>query len=199
MSPRAPFVVAGLLLVAAVSVQCTKSAATAESQTTASSGAGAGEKIAPPPGDMATSKGIERIPAPPGGTPSGGPGGPGAPAIAGGPDSSFKVAVEVPAGVAAGAEAVAKVTVTPGEGYKVNEEYPSRLTLEAPTGVTLAKLVLEKEDAQALDKHQLAFAVKLTPGQAGSYKINGSLKFAVCTTSTCDPKKQAIAIDVVAK
>jgi hypothetical protein len=180
----------------AASAACTKSAANQETPGSTTGGGSAPERIAAPG---------EKIAAP-GGVPGGAIGGEKGVArgvdkaeAAGGPDSSFKIALEVPASVAPGAETVAKVTVTPGEGYKVNEEYPSRLSLEPPTGLTVVKPVLEKEDAAALDKHQLAFAIKLTATAAGSYKVNGSLKFAVCTAATCDPKKQAIAFDVVAK
>jgi hypothetical protein len=49
-----------------------------------------------------------------------------------------KLAIELPADAKAGAEAIAKVTVTPGAGYHVNTEYPTKLTLTPPQGMTLA-------------------------------------------------------------
>jgi len=117
-----------------------------------------------------------------------------------------KLAIELPADAKAGAEAIAKVTVTPGAGYHVNTEYPTKLTLTPPQGVTLAKAELAagghdnaKGDADALDEKQLAFAVKLTPAASGSYTINGNFKFAVCDKSQCLPKREAIAITVAAK
>src|SRR5712691_886188 len=67
-------------------------------------------------------------------------------AKAGGDDARFRLqpnegtlAVEPPADAKAGAEAVAKITVKPGQGYHVNTEYPIKLTLTSPAGVTLAK------------------------------------------------------------
>jgi hypothetical protein len=122
-----------------------------------------------------------------------------APTAAAGKDSSFSVALEVPADVASGAEAIASVKVLPGAGYKVNEEYPTKLTLQPTEGVTTAKAVLLKGDAAKFDKHELAFNVKLTPAKAGTYTINGTLAFAVCTDATCDPKTEKIAINLVAK
>jgi len=117
-----------------------------------------------------------------------------------------KLAIELPADAKAGAEVIAKVTVTPGAGYHVNTEYPTKLTLTPPQGVTLAKAELAagghdnaKGDADALDEKQLAFAVKLTPAASGSYTINGNFKFAVCDKSQCLPKREAIAITVAAK
>jgi hypothetical protein len=117
-----------------------------------------------------------------------------------------KLAIEPPSDAKAGAEAVARITVTPGVGYHVNTEYPTKLTLTSPAGVTLAKAELvagghdkAKGDADALDEKQLVFAVKLTPAASGSFTINGSFKFAVCDQAQCLPKRETIAIAVAAK
>jgi len=117
-----------------------------------------------------------------------------------------KLAIEVPADAKAGSESVAKITVTPGTGYHVNTEYPVKLTLTSPTGVTLAKAEYlagghdkGKGDADVFDEKQLAIAVKLTPAASGSYTINGNFKFAVCDKDQCLAKKETIAIAVAAK
>jgi hypothetical protein len=116
------------------------------------------------------------------------------------------LAVEVPADTKAGAEATAKITVTPGQGFHVNTEYPIKLTLETPAGVKLDKTEFKagghdgaKGDAVALDEHQLVLAVKMTADKSGSYTINGSFKFAVCDKDQCLAKKEPIAIAVAAK
>ncbi|MBA3540075.1 MAG: hypothetical protein H0T79_10635 [Deltaproteobacteria bacterium] len=117
-----------------------------------------------------------------------------------------KLAIDVPADIKPGTEAVAKITVTPGSGFKVNTEYPTKLTLQSPSGVTLAKSEFiaggsdkAKGDADALDDHQLVLTVKLTAAQPGNYTINGSFKFAVCDKDQCLAKKETIAIAVAAK
>ena len=116
------------------------------------------------------------------------------------------LAVEAPADAKAGAETTAKITVTPGQGYHVNTEYPIKLTLESPPGVKLDKTEFKagghdgaKGDAVALDEHQLVLAVKMTADKSGSYTINGSFKFAVCDKDQCLAKKEPIAIAVAAK
>jgi len=116
-----------------------------------------------------------------------------------GPDGSFKLAVSTPAAGPAGAEAVARVSVTPTAGWHMNKDYPTRLKLTAPDGVQLHKAVFELADVTKLDDNELAIDVKLTAAKAGTYKVDGELKFAVCTPETCDPKKQAIAFEVVAQ
>jgi len=119
-----------------------------------------------------------------------------------------QLAVEAPAGAKAGAEAVAKIVVTPGSAYKVNTEFPTKLTLENAEGVTIAKAELKaggsdkaKGDADKFEESGLVFAVKLTPAQSGSYTVNGTFKFAVCDKagSTCLAKKEPIAIQVAAQ
>ncbi len=114
-------------------------------------------------------------------------------------DDSYSLTISAPAPVAAGASATAKLTVKPGKGYKMNKDFPTKLTIEAPAGVTLAKTTFEAEDAIEFDDKQLVFAVDCTPGSTGTYTVSGKLKFAVCTDATCDPKRQAISFAVAAK
>lgn len=116
------------------------------------------------------------------------------------------LAVEAPPDAKPGAEAVAKITVKPGKGFHVNTEYPIKLTLTPPSGVTLAKADFAagghdkgKGDADALDEQNLAFAVKLTPSAGGNYTVSGKFKFAVCDANQCLPKKENISITLAAK
>ncbi|MCE9571924.1 MAG: hypothetical protein K8W52_02090 [Deltaproteobacteria bacterium] len=158
--------------------------------------AGAGDKIAVPGGAG------DKVAVP--GAPEGAPGtaapakGSGAVAEAG-PDSSFNLTITAPTGAKAGAEAVAHVEVTPGSGYHVNEDFPTKLVIDPAEGVTVAKAEQAKDDAQIFTSKKLAFDVKLTPTKAGTFNLGGTLKFAVCTETTCDPKKRAIAIALVAQ
>ena len=146
------------------------------------------------------------------GTTTGAPAAPGV-AAKGGDDTLFRLkpdegtlTIEAPADAKAGSEVIAKVIVTPGSKYKVNVEFPTKLTLETTTGVTFAKAEMKaggaskaKGDADQFDEKQLTFAVKLTPSTSGSYTINGSFKFAVCDKDQCLAKKEPIAIQVAAK
>jgi hypothetical protein len=188
--------VATTLLLAGLSgcTGCTKSAANQEAATN------------PGGGERPLGTGVEKL----GGD---GPGVKGGPAQAN--DARFrlapeegKLAIEVPTDAKANSEATAKIIVTAGSAYKVNTEFPTKLTLETTSGVTIAKAELKagghdkaKGDADVFDEQQLVFAVKLTPAASGSYTINGSFKFAVCDKagSTCLAKKEPIAIQVAAK
>lgn len=116
-----------------------------------------------------------------------------------------RLAVEAPKDVVAGAEFTAKILVTPVGPYKINKEFPTKLTFETAAGVTLAKSQLTagghdqvKGDADAFEDKQLAFTVKLTPA-SGNHTINGTFKFAVCDKDTCLAKKEQISFVVAAK
>lgn len=119
-----------------------------------------------------------------------------------------KLEVAPPADAKAGGEAVVKLTLTAGAAYKVNTEFPTKLTLETTQGVAIAKAELkagghdkEKGDADVFSEQQLVFAVKMTPSAAGNFTVNGTFKFAVCDKggSTCLAKKEPIAIQLAAK
>ncbi|KAB2892378.1 MAG: hypothetical protein F9K40_18650 [Kofleriaceae bacterium] len=109
-------------------------------------------------------------------------------------DTSFKVTTQQAQPTPPGGDAIARVVVNPGTGYKMNKDFPTKLTLEPPAGVTLSKTVFEPADAEKFDDHELAFAVKMTAQGAGEFTIPGTFKFAVCTETTCDPKKQKVAL-----
>jgi len=119
-----------------------------------------------------------------------------------------KLSLEPPADAKAGGEANVKLTLTAGDKYKVNTEFPTKITLETTEGVTIAKAELragghdkDKGDADVFDEHQMVFEMKMTPASAGSYTVNGIFKFAVCDKagSTCLAKKEPIAIQLAAK
>jgi hypothetical protein len=144
---------------------------------------------------------------PEGATLGGAPGG-----AKGGADDQFRLkaeegalAIEAPKDAKAGAEVLAKITVTPAGPYHINKEFPTKLTFESPAGVTLAKAQLTagghdkaKGDADVFDDTQLAFTVKLTPAAAGTHTITGKFKFAVCDKDTCLAKSEQISFAVVA-
>jgi len=117
-----------------------------------------------------------------------------------------QLSIEVPPDAKAGTETIAKVIVTPGPKFKINFEYPTKLSLQTAANVTIPKAEYKaggpsavKGDAEKFEEKQLAFAVKLTPTASGSHTINGSFKFAVCDKDQCLAKRETIAIQVPAK
>jgi hypothetical protein len=110
------------------------------------------------------------------------------------------------AAAVAGAEAIATIKLAPNSGYKVAVDYPTKLTLEAPDGVTLVKAELTaggrnkaQGDATTWTEQAFSFDIKATPEKAGEHEIKGVFKFGVCDKDSCHPKKQPITIKVAAQ
>jgi hypothetical protein len=112
-----------------------------------------------------------------------------------------ELAIEVPA-TTPGVETTARLRLTAHHGYEINEKFHYKLTLEPTPGVTLPKTVFTEaaHDAERLDAHELAIAMKLTADKTGDYTVHGSLSFAVCKVdSQCLPKSMAITVQVAAR
>ena len=101
---------------------------------------------------------------------------------------SYTVSVEVPKKVASGARGKVLVSVKPKPGWKLNEEFPTKLTIVPPGGVTVEKAKQRKGDAAHFSKQKGEFKVWFTSSSAGDKSFVAKFKFAVCTDSSCDPK-----------
>ena len=116
-------------------------------------------------------------------------------AIAG---SNFKLDVKAPS-AKANEKATAKLHLEGTGGFHVNPEYPTKLTIKAPGGVTLEKDTLRKDDAVKFGKDGADFAINFTSSDTGKKSFTGTFKFAVCTDNECSPKTESLAFDVDVK
>lgn len=126
-------------------------------------------------------------------------GDPGATEAKAGADTSFKVEVIAPPAGKAGTAAVARVRATPGPGYHMNHEYPASLKLTTVDGISADRPSQDLSQVAKLTDDELIFEVKLTAARAGTFQVPAEFKFAVCTDTSCDPKKQTVAIAVTAQ
>ncbi|MCA9559149.1 MAG: hypothetical protein KC583_11385 [Myxococcales bacterium] len=90
----------------------------------------------------------------------------------------------VPGEAKAGAPAQSVIEVTPGPGYKVNLEFPVKLTFTPPEGVAAEKKSFGKGDAEITEK-ALRFNVPFTPAAVGTVSLSGTADFSVCNDNTC--------------
>lgn len=112
--------------------------------------------------------------------------------------SNYKLAVSAkPARVST--QSTASISVEPTDGFKMNLEYPTKVTLKAPEGVTLEKDRLTAKDAAKLDKTGAVFNIGFTASERGKKTVTGEIKFAVCTEDECVPKSEAISFVVDAQ
>ncbi len=109
-------------------------------------------------------------------------------------DATFAVTVETPK-AEHGKRQTARVVVRPGKGYHLNQDFPLSLSLTPPTGVAVDKGKLDKKDAK-LSEAEASFDVAYTATSAGKYQIAGEMKFAVCSATTCDPKKEKVSFEI---
>jgi hypothetical protein len=113
-------------------------------------------------------------------------------AIAG---TNYKLAINAPS-ARVSSRSLATITVQPTDGYHLNLEYPTKVTINAPAGVTVEKSKMAAGDATRLDKDAAQFDVAFVSAEKGRKAFTGEIKFAVCTETTCDPKVQALAFEV---
>lgn len=112
--------------------------------------------------------------------------------------SNYKLSVSAaPAKVSA--KGSAKISVEPTDGFKMNLEYPTKVTLKAPDGVSLEKAKLTAKDAAKLDKTGAVFDIAFTASEPGKKTVTGEVRFAVCTDDECVPKREAISFVVDAQ
>lgn len=114
-------------------------------------------------------------------------------------DGSYTIKIRAPDRVAKGGSGTVTVTVTPGNGWHMNQKFPTKLTVTPPGGVEVEKDKLRAADAVSFDENKGVFAVKFKATEAGDKAFAGEFKFAVCTDATCDPKKAKLAWNVAVK
>ncbi len=90
----------------------------------------------------------------------------------------------VPGDAAVGKPATSLVEVTPGPGFHMNKDFPTKLRLTPAPGVTLGKNELLKEDAELSDE-QLRFSVAFTSTTAGQTTLSALCDFSICNDTTC--------------
>jgi hypothetical protein len=106
---------------------------------------------------------------------------------------TYVVNANVPATAATGADTVVTINLTPKTGWKINQEFPTKLKVTPPEGVTLASATQGASDADKFSEKAAVFNVKFNATSAGPKSFTADFRFAVCTDATCDPKKAALA------
>jgi len=121
---------------------------------------------------------------------------PAAPAAAGPvvADTGFELRATATGPYKAGEAGSFGVALTAAGGYHVNEEFPIRVTVRAPEGVTLPKGQLVRADAAEFGAERARFDVPFTPAAAGEKRVEVQVDFAVCTPENCMPDQRTLAL-----
>ncbi|HEY8375449.1 MAG TPA: hypothetical protein VIK91_03125 [Nannocystis sp.] len=114
-------------------------------------------------------------------------------------DDRFALRIVPPEDAAVGREGTIMVAAVPKAPWHINLDFPTKLALSAPDGVTLSKAELGKSDAAKLDEQSAEFAVTFTPSSAGEKVFTGEFKFAVCQDEACAPVTEKLDFKVAVK
>lgn len=108
-----------------------------------------------------------------------------APTVAASPSAAAPYTVHIAPGAAvAGQPATSVIEVRPAAGFHMNLEFPARLRVSPPAGVTVTKPDLTKDDAELTEAH-LRFSVAFNAAAAGKATLAGLGDFSVCNDTTC--------------
>lgn len=105
----------------------------------------------------------------------------------------FEVTVTPPAPATVGAAVAATVRLVPKNGYKVNLEYPTKLTVQAPAAGAPQSQELAKKEATKLTAAEAVFTPKTTFSAAGEHRVAATFKFSVCTDKVCEMKSEKLS------
>jgi hypothetical protein len=105
---------------------------------------------------------------------------------------SYALEFKLPKDGKANATLTTAVTLEPRGEYKINMQYPFRLTVEGPADATPAKVVLQKKDAKKFGEKgvEVHHATKLP--KAGEHRFSAEVKFSVCTKKHCELKTEKL-------
>ena len=107
--------------------------------------------------------------------------------------ATYVVNANVPETATTGSETIVTINLTPKTGWKINQEFPTKLSVTPPEGVSLASATQRASDAQKFSEKVAVFHVKFNAASPGEKKFTADFRFAVCTDATCDPKKAKLA------
>ena len=92
-----------------------------------------------------------------------------------------------------------KVEIKPGPGYHMNVDFPISLKLAPNPDVKHPGKLDKSSPGVKVAEQSATFEVPLTPSKAGKQVVTGSLAFAVCTATSCDPQKAPVTLSVDVK
>lgn len=111
----------------------------------------------------------------------------------------YKLDLKPPASAKKGEKATTKLHLEGAGGFHVNVDYPTKLTITAPSGVKVEKASQTSKDAVKFAKEGADFNIDFTASETGKKSFTGEFKFASCTTDTCAPATEKIAFEVEIK
>ena len=107
----------------------------------------------------------------------------------------YVLTISAPRRARAGESVVTKIKVTPTAPYKINLEYPTWLSLNAPEGVLPRTMAIKADGAARHSPSEILFEPRFTVHNGGGHRISGELRFSVCKDQLCDLEQVPVAWD----
>ena len=112
---------------------------------------------------------------------------------------NYVIEVAPPGTTTTNQEAQVDVRLVPRNGYHVNHEYPIKLHVTAPAGVTLPRPEYDRAAATEFGEPRAVFGVRFTPTSAGQKDFQADFNFSVCNPQTCMLERQHLTWSVTAQ
>lgn len=107
--------------------------------------------------------------------------------------ASYKVEVLPPPPTTVGGKTKARVTLVPVTPYKINTEYPLKLTVTSPAGSRPARQVVGPKQAATFSEKRAVLDAGFELLSAGEHHFTAELRFSVCTKTMCELKHKQLA------
>jgi hypothetical protein len=109
---------------------------------------------------------------------------------------TYSVGLVAKPSYAAGRVGVVEIVIDSKAGYKINDKYPTKFTVDpAPSGLSIPKKVLRTADGAFTEKRGV-LKLQFVPSQAGKLKLGGQASFSVCSASACVVGKKHLEVVV---
>lgn len=106
---------------------------------------------------------------------------------------AYALSVAPPPAGKVGQPLAASVALKPLGEYKVNMEYPLRLTVNGPEAATPRKVVMRAKDAKKMTTAQVVLTPQTKVAKAGEHAFEAEFRFSVCTEKHCELKTEKLA------
>lgn len=104
----------------------------------------------------------------------------------------YSIEIKAPKAAKVGEKVNAEIRLNALGEYKINAEYPIKLSVKALAELNPKDLIFAKKDAKTFEKKLVVFMPTHTPTKVGEFKSEAEFKFSVCTAKHCELKKQNI-------
>ena len=84
------------------------------------------------------------------------------------------------------------MAIRPISPYKINVEYPFKMTILAPPGSKMDKSAFATADAREFSKQRIRLEPTFSLDRPGMHRFDGEMRFSVCTAQLCELKTAKI-------